>query len=159
MNFFFDANISYRIANMVAALCEDSHRIVHITQHNDFVHNNVCNATGKVIGNKTPDLEWIPKLGESNLDWKVISGDMDIIDTAHERAMLLASRVTVFACDHNWAKLFAPEQAWKMVKLWEEVVRHAQLPGPALYRFHAGRQQYIEVIKAGMRARGGRFRG
>ena len=159
MNFFFDANISFRLANMVAAMCEDFHNVVHITQHEDFKHNNVYGPTGRLMSNKTKDLEWMPKLGESGLDWKIISGDMDIIDTAHERAMLLASGLTLFACDHNWGKIHAHEQAWKLVKLWEEIVRHAEAPGPALYRFNAGKRQYIEVIRSGMRARGGRFQG
>ncbi len=71
---------------------------------------------------------------------------MDIIDTAHERAALLESRLTLFACDHNWEKIKAAEQAWKLVKLWDDIVRHAEMPGPALYRIHTGRQQSIEII-------------
>jgi hypothetical protein len=159
MNFFFDANMSYRIADMIAALCQDAHTIFHITRHKDFAHNNIFSPNGRIIGNNTPDIEWMRKLGGSGIDWKIISGDMDIIDTAHERAALLECRLTFFACDHSWTKIKAPEQAWKIVKLWEEIVRHAELPGPSLYRFHAGKQQYVEVIRGGMRARGGKFKG
>jgi hypothetical protein len=128
MNFFFDANISRRIANMVAALCEDVHVVLHITQHKSFIHNN--NESG---GNSTPDIEWITTLGESEEDWKIISGEANIIDTAHERAALIESRLTFFSLDRNWAKASATEQAWKMVKIWDEIVRHASDPGQSLY--------------------------
>jgi hypothetical protein len=151
--------MSHRIANMLAAFCEDSHNLVHITKHTDFVHNNVYSANGKVIGNKTHDVEWMRKLAESRMNWKVISGDMDIIDTAYERAALIEPRLTLFVCDHTWARIKAPEQAWKIVKLWDEIVRYAEAPNPSLYRFHSGRRQYIEVIRSGMRARGGKFKG
>lgn len=158
MNFFFDANISYRIANMMGALYEDVHKIVHITQHPDFSHNNVVGPSGRVLGNRTPDLEWMPALGGSGLDWKVISGDMDIVDSAHERAMVLEHRLTLFACDRHWAKHSASEQAWRIVKLWDEIVRHANTPGPAIFCIRAGRNLGVEVVRADGRARGGRRR-
>ena len=41
MNFFFDANISFRIVNAIAALHGDHHNCVHITQHGNFLHNNI----------------------------------------------------------------------------------------------------------------------
>ena len=50
MRFFFDANISIRISNLLVAYNEGLHEIVHITKHPDFKHNN--KETG---GNTTPD--------------------------------------------------------------------------------------------------------
>lgn len=150
--------MSYRIADMIAALCCDIHDVIHITKHDNFIINNVYSTNGRISGNTTPDIEWIQKLGESGIDWKIISGDMDIIDTAHERAALIQSRLTFFVCDHVWQKTSASEQAWKIVKLWNEITRHAQMPGPSLYRFCTGRRQCVEVIRSGMRARGGKFK-
>jgi PIN domain-containing protein len=153
MNFFVDADISYRFTKMLAALSQGYHEVVHITEHKDFAHNN--NQPG---GNSTPDIEWITKLGTSGIDWTVISGEADIIDTAHERAALIQSGLTLFSLDHNWGKVTFAEQSWKIVKIWTEIVRHAEMPRPALYRVHMGKKLSIETIKSGMRARGGKFK-
>lgn len=158
MNFFFDNNMAHKIADMIAAFCQDSHTVIHITKHEDFVPNNIVSPNGKIIGNNTSDIEWIQKLGASGKDWKIISSDMDIIDTAHERAALLESGLTFFACDHIRGKIKAAEQAWKIVKLWDEIVRNAETPGPSLYRLRTGKHQCVEVIRSGMRARGGKFK-
>ena len=153
MNFFVDADISYRFARMLSALYDGIHTIVHITEHTNFLHNN--NQYG---GNSTPDIEWITKLGASEIDWVAITGEANIIDTAHERAALIQSGLTLFSLDHNWDKVGFVEQSWKIVKIWNEIVRHAEMPRPALYRVHMGRRLYVEKIKGGMRARGGKFK-
>ena len=158
MNFFFDANMNFRYARMISALCEDFHEIVHITEHVDFIHNNQYSRNGRVCGNHTPDVEWISSLGQSGKEWKIISGESDIIDTAHERAELIKSRLTFFSMDHNWGKASAPEQAWKLVKVWEQLAKCAEVTTPTLYRVRMGKQLNIEVIAGGHRARGGRFR-
>ena len=153
MNFFFDANISERISNMLAAYCEDKHAIIHIRQHEDFSHNNTD------FGNNTPDVEYIDKLRQSNKHWNIISGDSGIIDTPHERAALLASGLTFFCLDHNWSKARVSEQAWKIVKIWSEIETAAKTQGQALYRVHMGKRMRVEPIRSGMRARGGPLRG
>jgi hypothetical protein len=153
-DFFFDADISYRIANMLAALWEGFHNVIHITRHPDFIHNN--NQLG---GNATLDAEWVSKLGASDKRWVVITGEADIIDTAHERAALIESGLTLFSLDHNWGKFGISEQAWKIVRIWDEIVKNAASPGPVLYRVHMGRHQSVETIRSGMRARGGKFKG
>jgi hypothetical protein len=81
------------------------------------------------------------------------------IDTAHERAALIDSGLTFFAFDRHWSKAKASEQAWKLVKIRDQIVSFAAAPSPSLYRVNMGRKLSIEIIKSGMRARGGRFRG
>jgi hypothetical protein len=152
MNFFFDMNISYRISNMLAALYDDTHNIVHITQDSRFVQNN------RLRGNTTSDIDYLALLGADDKPWNVISGDCDIVDTAHERAALIKSGVTFFAFDKHWPKSGAADQPWKIAKIWSEIVRHANQPGPGLYVVHMGKKLYVETINTGMRARGGKFR-
>jgi hypothetical protein len=154
MNFFMDANISYRIARMLTALYGDMHDIIHITEHDDFKHNNIGKGQ-----NNTPDIEWISKLGKSQAGWIVITGESDIIDTAHERAALIESGLTLFSMDKHWVKSSFRDQTWKIAKIWHEIVRNAERPGPALYRVRMGHRLTIDIISQGRRARGGKFRG
>jgi len=158
MNFFFDANMNRRYARMLSSLHEGEHHIIHITEHKNFAHNNVFSTNGTLIGNSTKDIEWIDTLGRSGIEWKIISGEADIIDTAQERAALIASRLTFFSMDHNWNRLKAADQAWKLVRIWEQLAESARTAEPTLYRVHMGSRQSIEVVRGGMRARGGRFR-
>ena len=153
MNVFVDANISDRLSRMLAIYCENKHNIVHITEHPDFTHNN-----DKRGSNNTPDIEWIRKLGASREEWKVLTAESDIIDTAHERAALIESGLTLFSFDKHWDDGGFPAQGWKIIKVWGEIERHAMMPGPALYRVNM-RKLSLEVIGPGMRARGGKFRG
>ena len=152
MKFFFDANVSRRIANMIAALEEGYHHVIHITQHPEFAPGN------NRSGNSTEDVEYLRVLGADSERWVVISGDSDIIDTDHERAALIQSGLTFFALDDHWGRASVAEQAWKLVKMWGEIVRFAAQPGPGFYRVNMGKRPGVEVIKAGMRARSGRFR-
>lgn len=154
MNFFFDANMSHRYAGMIAGLCDGEHEVVHITRHPDFAANNVVNKIGRVIGNATGDIEYINVLRDSQLNWKIVSGDSDLIDTPHERAALIASQLVYFAMDRNWGKAAFSEQAWKLVKIWEELVERASIPGPAIYRVHMGRKLFVETVTIGTRSKG-----
>jgi PIN like domain len=142
MNFFFDANTSWRISKMLAADNEGFHEIVHITQHPDFMHNNT--QTG---GNITPDEEFLEKLPKSGRDWKIISGDNRIITTAHQKAALIKSGLTFFCLDRNWSKAKASEQAWKIVKIWDEIVKLAGQPGQSIYEIGMGKKLKIELIR------------
>jgi hypothetical protein len=146
MNFFFDANISVRICNMLAAYNEGFHEIVHITKHPDFIHNNT-----EMGGNTTPDEEFLEKLSKSGLDWKIISGDNRIITTAHQKAALIKSGLTFFCLDHNWSKAKASEQAWKIVKMWDEIVKLAQMPRQSLYEVGMGKKPKIESVRSSRR--------
>jgi PIN like domain len=147
MNFFFYANVSLRISKMLAAYNEGVHEIVHITQHPDFKRNNV-NDLG---GNTTPDEEFLEKLSKSGLDWKIISGDNRIINTAHQRAALIASGLTFFCLDRNWSKAKAAEQAWKILKIWDEIVKRGREPGQAIYQICMGKKLTIELIRSARR--------
>jgi hypothetical protein len=145
MNFFIDNNISYRIAKMLAGLTDGEHIIRHITEDPRFSEN-------------TRDIIWIHTLGKDNIIWNVISGDADIIDTAVERAALIQAKLAFFCMDHNWGKAKIADQAWKIVRIWPEIVRYATNPEPTLYRVHMGRSLSVEPIGHGKRTRGGWFR-
>jgi hypothetical protein len=142
MNFFFDANTSWRISNMLAAYTEGLHQVVHITKHSDFLHNNT-----PIGGNNTPDEEFLEKLSQGGLDWKIISGDNRIINTAHQRAALIKSGLTFFCLDRNWSRARASDQAWKIVKLWDDIVGLARQPGQSIYEIRMGKSLRIELIR------------
>ena len=69
MNFLFDANISWRLCDMLGALEQGEHRVLHIRKHSILMHNN------NEFGNSTPDTEWLSVLGQERPIWTVISGD------------------------------------------------------------------------------------
>jgi PIN like domain len=147
MNVFFDANVSVRISKMLAAYNEGVHEVIHITQHFDFKHNNVNEAGG----NTTPDEEFLDKLPKSGLDWKIISGDNRIINTAHQKAALIQSGLTFFCLDRNWSKAKASEQAWKILKIWDEIVKRGREPGQSIYQICMGKRLSIELIRSNRR--------
>jgi hypothetical protein len=153
MNFFFDANISWKICDMIAAFESGNHKVVHITKDIRFSRYN------NKYGNSTPDTEYLEILGSDSVEWIVVSGDCNIVDTAHERAALLNSGLTFFALDEHWSKASAHEQAWKLVKIWNDIVRYASAGNHAIYRVNMGRKLGIEMVKSGMRVRRGKFRG
>jgi hypothetical protein len=151
MNFFFDADISWRFSNMIKSLEEGNHIVTHITQDERFSHNN------NQFGNSTPDTEWLTVLGKDQAVWKVISGDTSIIDTAHERAALTESGLTFFAFDASFHNANRYEQAAKLIRIWTEIVRYASVPEQGIYRVRTGKRPGIDIIRSGMRTRGGRF--
>jgi hypothetical protein len=153
MNFFFDANVSPRISKILAVLNEKEHEITHIPEHPLFTQNN------NQYGNSTTDIEVIETLSKENNRWSVVSGDINIINTAHERAALIKSGLSFFALDKNWGKAGVMEQAWKIIKIWNDIVRHASARQPGMHTVHMGKRQYVEVVRPGKRARGGDSRG
>lgn len=138
---------------MIAGLEDGIHRVVHIKNDDRFKHNN------NKYGNSTRDVEYLTVLGSDSIPWIVLSGDCDIVDTAHERAALVNSGLTFFAFDDHWGRATAYEQAVKLVKIWTDIVRYAAAPECGIYRVNMGRKLGIEVIRGGMRTRGGRLRG
>jgi hypothetical protein len=60
---------------------------------------------------------------------------------------LIKSGLTFFCLDRNWSKAKASEQAWKIVKIWDDIVKLAQQPGQSIYEIHMGRALRIELIK------------
>jgi hypothetical protein len=150
-HYFFDADMSWRLSNMISALEDGIHEVIHITQDQRFSHNN------NKYGNNTPDIEWLNVLGKDSVEWTAISGDTNIIDTAHERAALVASGITFFAFDDHFSNSQAYDQAFKLIRMWPDIIRHSAISEPAIYLIRTGKRPGIEKIKGGMRARGGRL--
>lgn len=128
---------------MMAALEDGNHKIVHITKHPSFMHNN------NQYGNSTPDVEFLKTLGSDSVRWIVISADSEILHSAHERAALNESGLTFFALDYHFEKCGAYEQAAKLTKVWPEILQHAQASHSSIYEVNMGRKPYIKLVAAG----------
>ena len=150
MNFFFDADISWRYANMVAALEDGSHDVTHITKDARFSHNN------NAYGNSTPDVEWLTVLGNDRVDWKVISGNTAIISTPHERAALIDSGLTFFAFDDNFNNANFYKQAEKLIRIWPQIIKFSAATEQTIYLVKTGRSFCIEKIRSGTKSGGNR---
>jgi hypothetical protein len=141
MHFFFDAQISYQLCNMLAALEEGGlDRFVHITKHPAFAHNN------NECGNSTPDDVWLRVLGNEAQRWIVLSGDSAILETPHERAALTRSGLTFFAFDARFQTVNIYEQALKLIKMWPQIKAKAIEDPPVLYKVAMGARPSISRI-------------
>lgn len=104
MKFFFDNNISPRIARALRELVEGEHEVCHLRDR--FKPNS-------------PDPEWISQLGREG-GWILITGDLRIRRRTAERLALNQARLTSFFM----AKGFAPtpnERAGNSDWFWEQV--------------------------------------
>jgi len=72
-----------------------------------------------------PDVEWLQKLGEEG-DWVVISGDVRIARSAHERAAWHQSGLTVFFLKPGWTNIPPLEQHSKLSHCLLAIMEHAE---------------------------------
>lgn len=109
MKFFFDRNIAQQFARMIDAF--DS--VNTIRPHDDM------------FDPKTTDIEWMQKLGEEDEQWFVLSGDIRILRREKELLALRSSELTFFSLARGWMNMELEIQAWKLVKIWPDIVAEA----------------------------------
>ena len=100
MRFFFDNNLSPKLAKSLHLLVEPDHQIVHLKDR--FVAN-------------TPDETWMTELAKER-GWIIVSGDLRIKKNPHEVQAWRSAGHTTFFLKSGWINLPLWTQTWKFVK-------------------------------------------
>lgn len=109
MKFFFDENISFRLASAVQSLEED-HEVVHVF---DKFRRGVL------------DQEWIPSLADEG-DWIVISGDFNITRNREIRQIWHDSNMIGYFLVKSWMHLDKYTFVGNFMKTWPKVIQSAE---------------------------------
>ena len=139
---FFDANTSPRLCNMIRALEEGARQIVHSNDHPGLQSGR------NPRGNSTPDVVWLEVLSKEDTDWVVVSQDIRIIDTPHEREALKNSNLTFFVLDDYFANASKYGQALQLVQMWPGIVQAVEACQSGVFLVRT-RKQKIEQISEG----------
>lgn len=110
MNFFFDRNIAKQFARMIDA----------------FDSENTIRPHDDMFDHKTTDIVWMESLGSDDNQWFVLSGDTRILRCEKELLALRSSDITFFALARGWMNQKLEIQAWKLVKIWPDIVAEAK---------------------------------
>jgi PIN like domain len=125
MRFFFDRNMSIRIARMVHAYESD-----HTVRHHD---------EDARFHPRTTDEEWITALGKDEPPWVVLSGDGRILTNKVMRARVQQAGLIFFYMASPWMKMKIHEYAWKFMRIWPVIVDAAQHSKGPLFEVAGGR--------------------
>lgn len=83
----------------------------------------------------TPDTRWIRAIASWNPKPVIICGDGRITRNPVERAVLKEAGLTFVSFSESWMNLRWEVQAWKMIKVWPDVVRAvSKLKKPTIFR-------------------------
>lgn len=110
MRFFFDNNLSPRLARSLNALVEPEHQVVHLKDR--FAAN-------------TADEVWMRSLA-SEPNWVIVSGDLCIRRNPHEIKAWQEAGHTTFFLKKGWISLQFWDQAWKFAKVFPEMLIAAE---------------------------------
>ncbi|MDZ4803000.1 MAG: hypothetical protein SGI92_32985 [Bryobacteraceae bacterium] len=110
MKFFFDNNLSPKLARSLDVLVEPEHRVTHLKE---------CFAAN------TPDTVWMGALaGEAG--WVIVSGDLQIRKNPHEIKAWQEAGHTTFFLKKGWIDLTRWDQVWKFAKVFPELIATAE---------------------------------
>ncbi len=124
MIFLFDENISPRAAHMLTC----------------FDEKHELRAFEDYFMRGTRDVEWLRVAGEwDEASVAVVAGDGRILRNKVERQALKECRLTFVYLAPAWMHLCWHEFAWKIVRVWPDVVRNVeQAPHPLLFEVSPG---------------------
>ena len=112
MRFFFDNQISYRLAEAIDRLADvDGDQVV---------------ALRAKFPQDATDLTWIPQLA-SERDWIIVSGDCKIRDKPAERKIFFEAKLTTFFLAKGWINAELWEQASLLIRWWPKLREQATL--------------------------------
>jgi PIN like domain len=133
MRFFFDRNMSPRLARMIDIYERDS-SVIHHDDDGRFAPT-------------TTDVEWIRALAADDPPWVVLSGDGRILKNRVELAALNEARLTFFCMSKAWSHMGLHEYTWKFVKLWPSVVELAKSPSRKIFEVAGAKIDLIRTYK------------
>ena len=120
MRFFFDNNLSPKLARSLNELVRPDHQVTHLKEK---------------FAADTPDTVWMRSLAREN-DWVIVSGDLQIRKNPHEIKAWQEAGHTTFFLKKGWLDLTFWDQAWKFSKVFPEMLSTAE-------RARRGRAFYI----------------
>jgi PIN like domain len=109
VRFFFDNNLSTKLAKSLHVLVEPEHQVVHLKDR--FAAN-------------TPDETWMAVLARES-GWIIISGDLQIRKNPHEVQAWRAAGHTTFFLKSGWINYSFWVQAYKFVKCFPDIIAAA----------------------------------
>lgn len=109
MRFFFDANLSARLAKALDIFAQPDHAIVHLK---DRFPVDVA------------DENWMADLA-SEPDWIIVSGDVRIRKNPHEVQAWRAAGHATFFLREGWTSYNLWVHAWKLMKCFPEIIATA----------------------------------
>lgn len=119
MIFFTDENVSRRFAPLLEA----------------FERQNQIQTFDAHFGKGTPDTQWIANIAKWTPKPVVIGGDGRILTNPAERAVLKKAGLTFVLLAPGWTNLPWEEQAWKIIKVWPQIVRSVKMTKkPTVFR-------------------------
>ncbi len=110
MRFFFDNNLSPKLARSLNELVRPEHQVAHLKE---FFSAN------------TPDVIWMRALAKE-FDWVIISGDLQIRRNPHEIRAWQEAGHTTFFLKKGWIDLPFWDQAWKFAKVFPDLLATAE---------------------------------
>jgi PIN like domain len=132
MRFFFDRNMSPRLARMI-----DVYDIEHTVRHHD---------EDPRFHKQTPDTEWMRTLAGDDPAWVVVSGDGRILRNKAERAVLREANLTFFYLTAQWTHMKVYEFAWKFLKVWPVLIDNADLRAPRIFEVGGGKGLKVTML-------------
>jgi hypothetical protein len=117
-HFFFDRNISPRMASIIDIFDRDN-TIIHHDQRFDP---------------STPDEDWLGAITQYDPVPVVVSGDARILTDPAQSQVLRGLSITFFALERGWLSLKWHDYAWKFVKVWPRIAGAATPRRPSVYR-------------------------
>lgn len=110
MRFFFDNNLSPKLARSLDILVRPEHQVVHLKEK---------------FPADAPDVIWMRSLAKES-DWVIVSGDLQIRRNPHEIKAWQEAGHTTFFLKKGWIDLTFWDQAWKFAKVFPDVVAKAR---------------------------------
>lgn len=110
MRFFFDNNLSPKLARSLDELVRPEHQVIHLKE------NFPADAA---------DVVWMRALAKES-DWVIVSGDLQIRKNPHEIKAWQEAGHTTFFLKKGWIDLTFWDQAWKFAKAFPELIATAQ---------------------------------
>ncbi len=133
MRFFFDRNMSPRLARMIGIYERDS-TVVH---HDD---------DGR-FSPTTTDVEWIKTLAADDPPWIALSGDGRILRNKVELAALNEAKLTFFCMSKAWSHMDFHEYSWKFVKIWPLIVEPAKSPARRVFEVSGAKVDLVRLYR------------
>jgi hypothetical protein len=109
VKFFFDNNLSPKVAKGLNEFVAPEHNVVHLKQ---------------LFQDNPADVEWMARLAGQE-DWIIVTADTHIGTNPHEIAAWKEAGHTIFFLKPGWLNLKFWEQAQKFVKCFPEILKVA----------------------------------
>jgi len=110
VRFFFDNNLSPKLAPGLNELVAPEHRVVHLKE--------------KFLAD-TSDVDWMHSLAKE-ANWVIVSGDLQVRKNPHEIRAWEEAGHTTFFLKKGWIDLPFWDQAWKFAKVFPTLISTAE---------------------------------